>query len=347
MSTVKQKIIQFWNWFAENRTQLEQMIDANEPDYASLAAGSQLEALRLPIFCEAGLRNGAYTLSLCPCGDKTAQFTARFWQWLAPAYKNWRFSAFHQPEYDPPHSLLRLLGSEHDPTAFTFYCTADEKAQKYCLCVVSPSFAEHTQEENAAFCRLLFYLLLGEAITEIYIDEIDCRSEAPQAQQPPLRLTEFTQLMRQLPTLHAWPWVNDPTAMCFGYQPASEPTDLPRGDITGGFTRHPQLLSFPFETAEQLRLRGGSFCYLYYPVAEANPIAETLRRNERGSQIEHFLQLYSLGYVLGNAFGTRYNYIDLIIFEEPVFRAVFFDLEETLGITFNLGYFGRTDEKIQ
>ena len=85
-----------------------------------------------------------------------------------------------------------------------------------------------------------------------------------------------------------------------------------------------------------LRAFGGVFCYFYYP-AQQHDAAE---RSNLAARLEQLLETYRLGYSIGSAFGSEYNYLDMIIFDEPVFRAVFQDTEAVLGTSMFLDYFG-------
>ena len=143
-------------------------------------------------------------------------------------------------------------------------------------------------------------------------------------------------MLQSTPATRAWPWVNDPTALCFGYHPTTGSEEGLRGDIIGGFTRHVPLLGAPFDEADGLRAFGGVFCYFYYP-AQQHDAAE---RSNLAARLEQLLETYRLGYSIGSAFGSEYNYLDMIIFDEPVFRAVFQDTEAVLGTPMFLDYFG-------
>lgn len=339
IQTTKERVLRFWAWFSSVRAEMEHAIAGGKRDFAAAFCGSKLKGLGLPFLCEAGISDGKFTLAMCPCGNKTEQFVCRYWRQLAPEVENWEFYAFRQPHAPTDHQPLHLAGIDLDASLFTFYCTESDERQKYDVVAVSPIFAKQTDAERHAFGMMLFYLFLGEALTEIYIGDLVCRDVPPKDAENPMNFAEFYALLQSTPATHAWPWVNDPTALCFGYHPTTDPDEGLRGDIVGGFTRHVPLLGSPFDEVDALRAFGGVFCYFYYPSRPGSD-AEAAERGSLVSKLEKLLESYQLGYSLGSAFGTEYSYLDMIIFDEPVFRAVFQDAEALLGMPVFLDYFG-------
>ena len=339
IQTTKERVLRFWNWFASIRPELEQAISGGKYDLVTAFCGSKLKGLGLPFLCEAGGANGKFALAMCPCGNKTEQFVSRYWKQLAPEFENWEFFAFRQPRSPDNQQSFRLGGTDFDPSLFSFYCTENEERQKYDITIVSSLFTGRTDAEKHAFSMMLFYLFLGEALTEIYIGDLVCRETPPQNRENPLTFPEFCRLVQQTPSTRAWPWVNDPTSLCFGYHPTTDSDENLRGDIVGGYTRHVPLLGAPYDESDALRAMGGVFCYFYFP-SQPDDSTEPGGQSGLSAQLEPLLQSYQLGYSLGSAFGTEYNYLDMIIFDEPVFRAVFQDVESLLGNPMFLDYFG-------
>lgn len=336
IQTTKERVLQFWSWFGAVRPELKQAISSGKYDLAGAFCGSKLKGLGLPFLCEAGGSGGNFALAMCPCGSKTEQFVCRYWRQLAPELENWNFFAFRQPRTPADCQKLRLGGTEIDASLFTFYCEANDERQKYDITVVSPIFSGRTDAEKHAFGMMLLYLFLGEALTEVYIGDLICRDTPPKNAGSSMSFSEFCAMLQSTPATRAWPWVNDPTALCFGYHPTTGSEEGLRGDIIGGFTRHVPLLGAPFDEADGLRAFGGVFCYFYYP-AQQHDAAE---RSNLAARLEQLLETYRLGYSIGSAFGSEYNYLDMIIFDEPVFRAVFQDTEAVLGTPMFLDYFG-------
>ena len=148
IQTAKERIERFWNWFEVFRPELEQAISAGKYDLAAAFCGSKLKGLGLPFLCETGTAGGSFSLSMCPCGNKTEQFICRYWKQLAPEIEKWQFFPFRQPHIPLGESKLRLAGTDFDTSLFSFYCTANEERQKYDIVAVSPVFTGRTDAEK-------------------------------------------------------------------------------------------------------------------------------------------------------------------------------------------------------
>jgi hypothetical protein len=186
---------------------------------------------------------------------------------------------------------------------------------------------------------------LGEAYTELYIGELDCVDTEPDApiSDKRLSLSEFCDLVRRTPLEYPWNCVNDPTTLCFGYQGTESSSDAMREDILGGFSRHMLLLAAPYTESEAFLEMGGVFCYLYFAPTVHGAREQAEERAKLTMRVEQLLESMQLGYVLGSAQGTDFSYIDLMIFDEPAFRAVFRDTEMLFDVPMNIEYFGRTE----
>lgn len=349
--TLKRRVQIFWGWFMLHQPEIEQQVQEGHWDYAAALIGSNLDKLGLPALCEVRSENSVYTLSFSPCGDKTRQFICRFMVQMAPELKKWQFYAFRRPSAMASEELMHITGNDWSPHLFRVFCTIDDHDQKYHLFVTSPVFQGRPEGECVALCRMIFYLFLGEAYTEVYIGDVRCGEQPPEEEDLgfEMSLPDFCDLVRRTPAERPWSCVNDPTSLCFGYQAHESDSDAMREDIIGGFSRHMHLLASPYAESAALAQMGGAFCYFYYV---PGPLSARDRTEERADLVAHLEQLlgtYSLGYVLGSAQGTDFCYIDLIIFDEPEFRAVFEDSELLLGIQMNIDYFGRnmTGEPIQ
>ncbi len=341
--TLKKRVQAFWMWFSAHRRQLERALAAHDAERAAAMVGKQLEQVDLPILCEAGTAEGRYMLSMSPCGDKNRQFACRFWAQLAPRFKNWDIRPFRRPDTLRTEELPGLFQRQCNPETFVVYCQTDEEEQRYHIHVVSEELAAFGGG-RVAMCRMMFYLLLGEAHTDVYIGKIRCSAKVPDPvpKGTKMTLTEFCTMVRETPSQKPWPCILDPTSLCFGYQNEDNGGDGMREDIFGGFTRNTRLLNEPGnESAEMLRM-GGVYCYLYYEPKQKVPQIAATEQAELTGKLEQLLDQYQLGCVVGSAQGADYCYIDLMIADEPEFRAVFRDLSRMLGVQLYLEYFGRT-----
>lgn len=342
--TLKSRIQNFWGWFIKYRKTMEKDLDNDRAEQVAAIIGTHLERLGLSILCEVGKEDGKYIISLSPCGDKTRQFISRYWAQMAPKVRNWTFRPFRRPVETIGQELSRLIQRECNPDEFTVYCVVDEELQRYHVHVVSPVLDPY-KGYGVPLCRMIFYLLLGEAYTDVYIGKIRCSGKEPDPVPPGKKMTlaQFCDMVRNTSLERAWACVLDPTSLCFGYQDEeNNGGDGMREDIYGGFTNHLKLKNEPASEASALLDMGGVFCYFYYDAERIPPPKLAEQQALLTGKIEQMLNAYKLGYVVGSAQGTDFCYIDLIIFDEPEFRAVCRDIAWIVGHPLNLEYFGRT-----
>lgn len=341
--SLKRRIKLFWGWFLKCRKKIEQELDRGEAEKIAALIGNRLEKVGVSILCEVGKSDGQYVLSLSPCGDKTRQFISRFWAQMAPRLKNWVIRPFRRPGPESLQELDRLLQTEGIAAGCTVYCQVDDEQQKYHVHLVSPML-DVPPGVGVSMCRMMLYLLLGEAYTDVYIGKIRCSGQVPDPvpKGAVMTLEDFCTLVRNTSLERTWPYVLDPTSLCFGYHDEENGGDRMREDIYGGYTRHPRLKDEPAAESSALQSMGGVFCYFYYE-AERLPVPELARQQaELTGKVEQMLDAYKLGFVVGSAQGTDFGYIDLMIFDEDEFRAVIMDLERIVGRAMYVDYFGRT-----
>ena len=340
--TLRQRVIVFWRWFITHCASLQLKIDRGDCDAAASQIGNQLESLGLPALCEVGRSDEKYYIMLCPCGSKTQQFVCRYWANMSPEIPNWSFRGFRRPLHAPQAELQKMTGLPWNSALFTVYSTADEEEQNYHLFVVSPVFQKRTEAENIALCRMIFYLFLGEAYTEQFIGEIRCAA-APEATPVGTHQTleEFCETVRRAPVDNAWLFADDPTAVLMEYSRSDAEDDNGnlREDILVGLTAHPHLIAAPEEESAELAAMGGVFCFFYYPATE-QAAQDARQAGALVSAIQHLMAASRLGYVIGRAHGTEYNYIDLFVADEPRFRGLMSNPDTLFQVPMALEYFG-------
>lgn len=323
-------------------------IDSEAGEQVTQTVTEKLEEIGIAAFCNVSKKHGKYCISLNPCSDKTAQHLCRFWHSAAPQIENWTFEPFGRPRTETIPEIIKSLGSDFALSALRFYLTVDEELEKYELSVVSQLFEKDDSPEDIAMCRLICYLLLGEAFAELYIGAVHTSATPPQiADMPELDAAQFTSTVAETPLRLPWTVSYDPTSLCFSYGSKDVEHDIQRTDIVAGLSRHPQLLAFPFSTSDELRLKGGEFCFLYYDADLSNKKSNASTLIDRARSLEQLLTEYNIGYVIGHASGNVYNYIDLMLFDEPMFHSLIPHLENIFECEFYRGYFSLGNSKIQ
>lgn len=350
MATFKDSVFSFWQWFDENHALLEEALKNGESAAATAITRAVLDAHGLSYPCVYGEEGEKYTLTLCPCGDKTAQFLCKFWKEQAPGHLagGWAFFAIRRPARE---ELQELADDQRVPPAASvhvFYRVLEEQ-QKFDVMVTAPLFAGQAEEQRLRAALFLLQVMLGETASELYIRRVETGDAQPGGEwEGPLPLPEFAAMVAQVPLTRPWPWCNDPTTICYGYRLQPEPgAESLREDIALGFTRHPVMLEHPNVADDYLRAKGGAFCYLYFENAGLPPEEAVAARNEALGKVEQLLALYGVGYVLGGATGLFYSYIDLMLLDEPAFCAIFRNPETLLGRPMGFAYFGKRPEYLQ
>ena len=346
--TVKDSVFSFWQWFEGNHELLEKMIKEQRNLQAAQYISHQLASLRLPYICQVGLEEdtGRFCLSLRSNGNKTIQFICHFWKEQAPAslLSGWNFSPFHPALRAPEAIPLLMDGVQYHPEQCRILCYTDMERQKFNLQVFSPEFISLPENSRIRLIFLMLYLFLGEALSEIYLGAVEALEKFPAIPMAGGEELDFPSLAEKIRGCHeelGWPWVSDPTQICFGYQITREkgPSPSPREDIVMGFTRHPHLLDESYSTADELHSTGGEYGYFYYDNGQIPEEDQLSFRDDLLHKIEQILDLYGIGYVIGAATGLIWSYLDVIIFDFPTFQAVFRNPEQLLGFPLNFHSF--------
>ena len=340
MECIKEKIRRFWVWFEKNHRMLEVQLETDQTASAAFSVGEKLNAFGISIMSEVGGEAGRYWIQLSPCSDKTAQFICRFWKEMAPEMENWSFYSFRTPRKDGIPQIKNILGNHIDLDKMRFYVTVDEVRQRYLVTVVSPLFNGNNAEEDQSLCLMVCYILLGEAATEGYLHPLTTATAAPMdADYPNLDAAQFVSLVAATEEVRPWVTASDPTFFSIVYGSQTDQMEVRTG-IQVGMTLHLQLLMQPFRVTEEFRQCGGVFCSLCSSVNAEDPQrnAEHLQKNTM--KVEELMNRFQLGYVIGHAIGMEYNSIDLMVFDEKTFRAVFRDPWTLLNEQMVLEYFG-------
>lgn len=337
MNSLKKEILSFWEWFCQKHTSLQELLREGSILPATRIIEEQLKKHHIPppcqiLFSESDPR---IILALSAGGDKTHQFIHRFWKESAPEYlwEEWNFLAGY-PASEHPEGVSFPLGDKHlFPENFPVLYHPDPQRQKFDIQVVSPELAAAPKDTQTRYLVRFLQFFLGENLAEIYLGNMEVIDQIPLFPIPGTQqttLANFPRILRKAPSLLHVIWTEDPTQVCFGYQAAPDQRlpELPRGDIISGYTRIAPLLDSPFTMAEELRQRGGAYCYLSFPL---DMIPEEYSEQEFQEQAFRFLEEmmtdFRLGYVVGSAVGSNSLYFDVITFDEEIFRAVAKDVE--------------------
>ena len=337
MISLKKNILSFWEWFCQKHTSMEDLLREGSILPVTRVIEEQLRRHNIPTPCQIFFseKDSRFLLALSAGGNKTNQFIHRFWKESAPDFllDDWQFLAGY-PAAEHPEGVSFPLGDKHlFPENFPVLYRADQQRQKFDIQVVSPDLAAAPKDTQLRYLARFLQFFLGENLAEIYLGEMEVIPQAPLFPIPGTQkttLSQFPKILRQAPLLLNVVWTEDPTQICFGYQapPDQRNPAFPRGDIISGFGRGTALLDSPFSLANELRQRGGAYCYLSFPLDMIpEDFSEMDFREDSLRFLEQMMEEFRLGYVVGTAVSRDNLYIDIITFDEETFRAVARDIE--------------------
>lgn len=160
----------FWNWFSENQTKLEDFINDPNRDYAIYhEMTKELQKFSELLYPEITVNDDTYVLIITPNGIEDGIEPTREIVAAAPTLPNWEFVRFRQPMDDVS---LEQEGLHYESTEIEILPELDEERNKVNVLV----FIRNMNKDKKAYQTLAFLYMdhiLGEfnVITRVgYID---------------------------------------------------------------------------------------------------------------------------------------------------------------------------------
>lgn len=311
--TFKDRVESFWRWFRTIADRLDAELKARKTVVSAEEISSRVEKLGPGFAWEVGPDGQGNCLTLSGEGDMHRQLLAQYCVQRAPEIRNWRFYPARQP--DPMKGLELVLGEKRFNGKQIWIATAvDREREKFDLTVWHPEWEELDHSQRWTMLFIFLDMQLGEYGTQQWIGRIEF-SEGKLKEA--IGLEELPRFVAETCAKEGWE-TRAPGEGGIVYR--LEPHDqFARGDVVFGTTSHRPLLEDYLEAKGELEdpLAGTGADYVYVTLSvEHLPMGEEVSaRAVFEDALDQRLRADGLGRLLGGATGSRFGYIDLLIFD--------------------------------
>jgi hypothetical protein len=331
--TFKQRVHEFWTWYAQVAERFRQTIDAG--DCASLAdeVGEFIDET-LPGFgwVFGPGQNGGHSFTLTGDGQVAKQLLTRYWLAAAPDIPTWTFYASRQPT--PIDKLrtssIRVSESESvDVETFLVRTEVDEENEQIDIVAWHPAYDSVPSEHHLMILFILLDEALGEFGTEMWLGEI--KIQKFERDSKTRTIADLPEFIKQMNAYHQWQKL-PPLESCSVYQ-MTEQTDGPRRDTVVGSSVIAGIVMDYIDNGGKLDEDpiAGTGAELVYIAIDGEVFPDGQQADVRGNidgAISESLQTNVSGETLGGAFGVHESYIELLLFDGERSREI---LERTLS----------------
>jgi hypothetical protein len=311
--TFKERVEDFWVWFAGVADRFAEDLKGKKTMSLAEEISPRVDKLGPGFAWEIGPEGEKNGLTLSGEGNLHRQLLTQYWLQKAPSIPGWIFHPSRQPGKD--------RGSELVFDEKTFNCeqiwvspTVNREEEAFDIAVWHPEW--RTLTENQRWTMLFIFLdtLLGEYGTQQWIGEIKFSEDQL---KDAMGLTELPGFIQQTCEKEGWKsHAPGETGVVYRLEPHDH---FARGDISIGSTMNEKLLNDYLRAEGNLEdpLSGTGADYVYLTLSiEHIPKGEEVRaRAVFDDALDEQLGAEDLGRSLGGATGSRFGYIDLLIFD--------------------------------
>lgn len=239
--TLKQRVTEFWNWYAENAERFYKTIENAkcsdlEPE-VSTAVDRWLPGMAW-VFGP-GANNQGHSFTLSGEGFLPRQFVAEYWLQQAPQLPGWTFYASRQRSEKCKGFILRLDENENfRPGEFWVCPYVDDEEEEIDIAVWHPTIHRLPEEERLHALFLMLDEILGEHGTQNWIGEIKFSEDQLKQSIP---IFELREMIEETQKSHGWS-KHPPTETWSSYHLEESGTEWLRHDIVAGSARYFRLV---------------------------------------------------------------------------------------------------------
>lgn len=326
--TFRERVDDFWDWFAANECKLSEMIEQREQANTDEMVAFVAEGVKLVSEDINFNIGGDYEFSFAVEGNNYLFYLL---PWLVARMPvqflgKWHFSPYLQGTHGK-NFTFQMYGVSIASEEVSVKMTYDQKRNYFDLWFYQEKLAalETASSYNAFY--MMMELSIGEGLSRIYINDV-IQAEKPETGMFPL--TELERRMKTVVVEGEQEMLTRPDERYTVFKMRQDENKDLRYDMIVGTTCFPELMQdyFDGETkyTEALRKCGARAVFLAFPCkGEEDSDALKLRYEiedrltnevlgERGSGQE-------IGILLGGVMGYRFAYIDLLLYDAPAFLA--------------------------
>lgn len=315
--TFKERVKEFWRWFDNFQPKILEAIQSKNGTAIAEDVHSAVHTM-LPgaawVFGP-GPNGSGHSLTLSGEGNLHLQFLTEYWRTQTPEFVAWTFYSSRQPSNHLDGWQLQIGGEQFKPLEFWLVPTVDKETEKVDIAVWHPLFPNLPERERWKLLFIVLDEILGEFGTQMWIGQISMNDEKLADAIP---LKELSDLINRLKKENQWEKAA-PTESWLTYQGNEINDEKRRGDIIVGSTRNVDLLE-EFLSSEDhlenpLKGTGADYIYLQFSNASLPKGGEAAARGRIEDVLQETLARENSGIHLGGAMGTKFAYIDFLIFD--------------------------------
>lgn len=335
---VRQRIHNFWKFFMSIQKGIENDLKAHDHAclehhieecnrHLEMISGGKVE------FEEA---DGFFEMTFPSHGDKSVQYISALLKKDAPEelLEHWIINAYRPPLSEKAyHSRFENNHQSYQGSDFKIYYEIDEINKMIPIKVFCKGLLNLDEEQQLRITRTMLELFIGELELEARISSIEILDEDIDAADVCL-LPNFYEDICDIIIDQEWVEYHDPTQIYMAYKIDEKIAfEGLRKDMKLIVTTFPELqeelLNQEHTICKDMKQRGGEYGYLYYEV-NGNKEESALLRQQLEKELQELLYPLSIARTIGGAIGTRYAYIDLLLFDQKAFAIALTKLREYL-----------------
>ena len=262
---------------------------------------------------EVGPEGNEDSLTLSGEGDPHRQLLTLYWLEKAPVVPGWRFHPARQP--DLTKGLQLVIGEKQfDGKGIWVAPTVNREEENFDLAVWHPEWVSLEEGQRWTMLFIFLDMQLGEYGTQQWVGKIEF-SEGQLKEA--MSLEELPGFIAETCAKEKWESrAPGETHLLYQLQPHDR---FARGDVAFGTTSHMRLINDYLEAdgewEDPLAGTGADYVYLAMSIEHLPKGQEVETRGVFEDALEEGLRGEGLGRLLGGATGSRFGYIDLLIFD--------------------------------
>ncbi len=340
--TIREQVKRFWQIFMGEQDNLEHALSHDHRDEISEIVKILSTYFEELCNCnlEVSIDDAFYEITFNSDGDKNAQYVCALMKKMAPesVRAKWIINAFIPPlSQKALNTILKVKDQEYTCDDFTIFYEVDKINRLINADVYCDAFTQLEPNKALEISMYLIKMFIGETEFEARMNTINAVDTLSDFEDQ-CPLTKFYEAIETIVETNKWVQYQDPTQIYMVYQLSeSEPSQEVRKDMHMVMCGNPHMiaetLNDEYYIAESFYDWGGEFGYLYYE-HEKTPAASINRQKLEKALNEILYDHSNIARSIGGAIGSKYAYIDLAIFDKPLFNKALEKIIAKTGIAF-------------
>jgi len=313
--TFKQRVEHFWEWYRQVAPRFYKTIKDRKSESLTTEVSEKVDELGPGFAWVFGPgQSGGYSFTLSGEGVLHHQLLTQYWLSRAPELQGWTFHAERQPGRIEG-IRMKLDNLDFNPIEFWITPEVNKESEKVDITVWHPLFDQLAGNDRLRPLFLFLDEVLGEFGTGQWIGEIKLNdSQLPNA----IPLNELSGYIQNLQKTKSWKKFR-PGEETTLYRCQNPHGCFLRGDIVIGQTMQPRLINEYLQAEGRLKDplagTGADYVFVSFDVGILPKGKQVDARGAIEDALDAALRAEHRGRLLGGAMGSRFAYIDLIVFD--------------------------------